>query len=941
MVYTGVGGKELAVDYITTGEAIGGNWDTKGDKKQTTTPDYDGEVRLIKRSVSSFFSYLDGAVNQTYRVYRPIDIAEASKIAQTAIVACNNKHIGYSQNYTSNASNYDPDNTAKDHYSSDPDTWRNAIFKYGADTSVDINCDCSSLGSYCVFIATGVNIGACNSNDIGSAMDKTGHFFQSFPVSQLSRDNLPYNGDVFVKRSEDAKAKGGSGGHVFMVVQGHPREGTEDEVVSYVAASSAGNGETYASSTDVISYRDEYGQTFAFVPRTEAPEDFNPYYEQECGITKNGSYAWGRFSEINHASCDLCRIEPRKWYTYKEDGYQREIAPSLGAVMCFTDIYDTDAPGYVCIVEQIDKDKIYVSLVTLDTEKFEYKSIQKREGSWDLDLNGDGKYELRFQGFICNPAVDIQGTSKSVKDTFIEVAKAQSGKDGTFTQEQTGVITATAAWSGAFINAVAKKTGSLLNIIIPNTLSCSDIGRIGVMRSMGIWLEGPTESRYPEPQVGDIALFRTTDNLSRMNRYAADKAGIIVEIEQASGTASGTNQTNAISFKVVMGDCNKKVKTKSYTTNSGSLSGIFRPKWSQVDGTTGSIQRYKNIEGLYTEGTSMEDAAIRDLRYVKLTETGFEPSINSTGLKLCAINYTGMLANLYSAFAEVSSSSATDANLVVDLWNNSVKSVFQDDNDYQMAAFVGASVGPNTENGDYTINDSTLNTGGLVEATGETNMAGVGPNGTVQTQLGPVSETLDNLINSAVTTITGKVNLSSWIGTSIEVTATYNELKVVKTITLTNTVKAIYDMLYAEIANPAGVIGIMSNIFAESAFQINSFDSDTGGCGLIHWTGQRSSNMKAYCQQHGEFTEWTENLSGQIGFIFNEAVLNPTLTPGMNLLKKCGVNVNGSIRATRIFLDYFILGDPNRQGEIREIEQYNIRTGWAKGLWTLFFGGKT
>ena len=148
----------MAVDYITTGEAIGGNWDTKGDRKQTSTPDYDGEVRLIKRSVRSFFSYLDGAVNQTYRVYRPIDVAEASIIAQTAITACNNKHIGYSQNYSDNSSDYSASNPEKDHYSTDRNTWRDAIFKYGAATDVDINCDCSSLGSYCVTVATGVNI---------------------------------------------------------------------------------------------------------------------------------------------------------------------------------------------------------------------------------------------------------------------------------------------------------------------------------------------------------------------------------------------------------------------------------------------------------------------------------------------------------------------------------------------------------------------------------------------------------------------------------------------------------------------------------------------------------------------------------------------------------------------------------------------------------------
>lgn len=933
----------MAVDYITTGEAIGGDYNTKGDRKQSKTPDYDGEVRLIKRSISSFFSYLDGAVNQTYKVYRPVDINEASVIAQTAITACNNIHIGYSQNYSDN-----PSDTG--YYNTDKDTWRTAIFKYGADTSTNINCDCSSLGSYCVWRATGINIGACNSNNIGKAMDNTGHFFASFPVSQLSPTNLPYNGDVFVKRSEDAKAKGGRGGHVFMVVAGHPREGNEDEFVSYVApTTSASPGEDFPGGSttgysyvpaDVIAYRDQYGQTFTFAPRKIAPEDINPYYEQECGVTKNGSYAWGRFSEICRSSCDLCKMEPRKWYPYKEDGYQREIAPSLGAVMCFTDIYDVAAPGYVCIVERIDMDEIDVSLVTLDTEEFQYKTIQKRNGSWDLDLDGDGKYELRFQGFICNPGVDIQGESRSAKDTFIEIAKAQIGSDGSFTEQQTGIVTVSSAWSAAFVNAVAKKSGSLLNVIIPNTLSCSDIGRIGVIRGMGTWLEGPNNNKFPEPQVGDIALFRTNSNLDRMNRYAADKAGIIVEVGQASATASGTNQTTNYSFTAVIGDWNKKVKSKNYTTSSKTLQGIFRPRWEQVDGTTGSIQKYSNIEGLYTEGTSLEDAAIRDVRYVKLTETGFEPSIKTSGLKLCAINYTGMLANLYSTFAEVGSSSATNADLVVDLWNNSVKSVFQDD-DYPMAPFVGASVEPNLQTGTYLVNDSTLNSGGSVDAsatvTGDPNSVNSEVSG-LNLDAGLI-DSLTAMVAHSITT--GRIAVSSLLGTSIEVTATYYDIKITKKITLTNTVKTIYDLLYAELGNAAGAIGIMANMFDESSFATNSVDNSTRGCGLIHWTGTRCADMKLYCEKHGDKTQWTANVEGQVGFIFYESVTNSNFNPGMESIKKVASNVDGAIRATRLFLDYFILGGGDQMGKSDEVQKYNIRSGWAKGLWSLFFGGLT
>ena len=711
---------------------------------------------------------------------------------------------------------------------------------------------------------------------------------------------MPYNGDVFVRSKSDTPA----GGHVFMVVAGHPREGNEDEIVTDSSTISG-----WSAGTDVVSYRDEYGETYNFVPRTEEPEPTNPYYDQECGVTANGSYAWGRFSEICKSACDLCKMEPKKWYPYKEDSYQRTVVPSLGSVMCFTNLYDIEAPGFVCIVEQVEPDQIYVSLITLE-EKFEYKAFKKHDGSWDMDLDGDGKYELQFQGFICNPAVSIQSHAESAKDKFVSIAVEQDGTDGSFTEQQTGMLTQNSGWSAAFVSAVAKKAGSLLNVIIPNTFSCSDIGKVGVIRNMGIWLDGPTESKCPEPKVGDIALFRTTDNLTRSNRYAADKAGIIVEVGQASSTAFGTNETIAYDFYAIIGDCDNKVQKRQYSSNSGLLSGIFRPRWEQVDGTTGSLSRYSNIEGLYTEGTTLEDAAIRDLRYVNLTDNGFEPSINSKGLKLCAINYTGLLANLYSTFAEVGSSSATDANLVVDLWNNSVKSVFQDD-EYSMVSLVSDSVASDTEDGQYVVNDSTINPGGSVEA-----------------------ESTVDVFDAASTSIE-----SNDLDVSLDVTATFNEVKITKTITLTNTVRSIYTLLNAELDNPAATIGVMANMFQESEFMLDSVDEETRSCGLIHWAGSRLASMKYYCRQHGNSMEWIQNLEGQIGFIFNESVLDHTLKRGMDSIRKVNKGVDGSVRATRIFLDYFILGGPSQQGQIKEVEQYNIRAGWAKGLWSLFFGG--
>ena len=825
----------MGISTITTGGAHSSEKQSKygvaGDQLQSavTTSDYSGEVSLRNYSESAFKSRYSG-----YTVYRPSDPNAASAMANLMIRACNNPHIGYSQ-----------------------DT-RQGIFEHGVDSTVNINCDCSSLVSYCITQGMGVNVNT-NTSGLGLAMTATGKFMSPVSISNISfSSNPPYNGDIILK----------AGSHVEMVVSGNSRTGKGDEIT----------GSTWSGIGEAVQgYTDSYGIYAVFDARKTAPNKTDEFYNQSYGFNENGSYAWGRFSEIMQSTCNLARGQVKTWYNYKEDGYSRNTAPALGSVMCYINIYDNDDPGTAYIVEEIQPDYIYVSYKDRTTKAFKYEKMTKRNGSWNMDLDNDGRYETVLQGFIYNPSVDTQASTTSALQTFIQLAEDQVGDSGGYVTEQLGMVTTNIAWGAPFVMAVAKQTGSILNIIIPNTYSCSEIGRIGVVRNMGSWYDGPALGGQARPEPGDLALFRF--NVSdKSNKYAADAVGIVVEV-------SGNNANSSYAFTVVMGNCDGKVRRKIYTTQSASFSGVFRPYWEQIDGTTSSVRQYYDSQGIYTEGTSLEDAAIRDLRYVTLTDSGFEPSIQSKGMLLCAINYTGMLANLYSALVEVGTSDATDANLIVDLWNNSVKSDFQtNDNDFTSV-----------------LSDSAL---------------GNVSNSTLQ------SESVSSA--SSVTLSTGEV------------------------MKMNSTARSIYQLLNAKISNPAGTIGIMANMYQESRWNCAAVNSSSGASGLIQWLdttskygeSKRCTNMKEWCRKNGNNNEWSRNLSGQISFLFHEAETESQYRTGMTKIKAVANTEEGAKLACKLFLDYFEIGWGN-VGTDKETKELSIRYPYAVGAWKLFFGGQS
>lgn len=96
-----------------------------GDQKQTTTPDYKGEV-----SLQNFYVHKKG-----WYVLRPKDKNVAAKLGQAMMTACNNSNIGYDQSN------------------------RTDIIKNGVRTTQKAECDCSSLVRACIISAAGKDVG--------------------------------------------------------------------------------------------------------------------------------------------------------------------------------------------------------------------------------------------------------------------------------------------------------------------------------------------------------------------------------------------------------------------------------------------------------------------------------------------------------------------------------------------------------------------------------------------------------------------------------------------------------------------------------------------------------------------------------------------------------------------------------------------------------------
>lgn len=159
------------------GNARGG---VAGDQKQTNSVnDTAGEVSMQKMYTNS----------KGWYIIRPKSISHANNLAERMIAACNNIHLGYDQNQ------------------------RLGVITSRIDSTIDTECDCSSLVRECIIEACGVDPGNFRTVNQPTYLKKCGLFLEK--ISYVSQTKTPvYDGDILVTKTS---------GHTVIVVSGNPR----------------------------------------------------------------------------------------------------------------------------------------------------------------------------------------------------------------------------------------------------------------------------------------------------------------------------------------------------------------------------------------------------------------------------------------------------------------------------------------------------------------------------------------------------------------------------------------------------------------------------------------------------------------------------------------------------------------------------------------------
>ena len=145
----------------------------KGDQKQTELVDYTGEVSFQK-----FYVHKKG-----WNVARPKTEELRHLLGSKMVNACSNSNIGYNQ-------------------------WeRNGIYKYGTESTVKTNCDCSSLVTQCLRECGFVTFPNSRTIDLIENMKKyLSEYFEFFEYTEKEKLKI---GDILCTKTS---------GHVVIVV---------------------------------------------------------------------------------------------------------------------------------------------------------------------------------------------------------------------------------------------------------------------------------------------------------------------------------------------------------------------------------------------------------------------------------------------------------------------------------------------------------------------------------------------------------------------------------------------------------------------------------------------------------------------------------------------------------------------------------------------------
>lgn len=166
---------------------------------------------------------------------RPKNVTHANAIAEAMLRACNNNNIGYDQGN------------------------RLGIIKYGTNSTVKTECDCSSLVRQCVKEGTGVDAGNFTTATEKSMLLATGLFENAIAVTSST---VMYNGDILVTKTK---------GHTVIVVSGSARtfnststSGASKTKITYISHRISdnkwGNEITDYNTTDTTGYSGVIGK---------------------------------------------------------------------------------------------------------------------------------------------------------------------------------------------------------------------------------------------------------------------------------------------------------------------------------------------------------------------------------------------------------------------------------------------------------------------------------------------------------------------------------------------------------------------------------------------------------------------------------------------------------------------------------------------------------
>ena len=374
-----------------------------------------------------------------------------------------------------------------------------------------------------------------------------------------------------------------------------------------------------------------------YVPRLEAPNWNNklwintayggynrciPIYGGPSVTPNCTGFVHGRFMEIMGAtSCALSIGNAGEYWGYTQDGYERGSTPRLGAVICWR---RPGEAGHVAIVEQINADgSIVTSNSAYNSTRFYTQVLQPPNYTWS------SLYIL--QGFIYNP--NVNGGSGNMVAGFLDATKALVG------EKMKHGLSKVMGPTMQFILRATNAVPGLLNKVIPSVSAPSDLAKKGVSLSMGEFIEGPLYGNERSPEVGDIALIRTSDTKNYPTRLDCDKLAIITEVKGSDISAVHVNSLNVVA-------------NTTYKTSYRSICGYYRPDWSKVDNVAYGAGAYAQIGQLYDTENTAEDATIREVGYV--SKAG-ESTLNKSDITLSVINYTTTLGTLFNGLVATSS----------------------------------------------------------------------------------------------------------------------------------------------------------------------------------------------------------------------------------------------------------------------------------------------